>query len=129
MVSVYVYKSKLTRELVSQSGESVVNVLTSEHTEVAQICGTTSGREADKYSMGGLETRQGHKVDVRLVEGCVANLECKVVAEHQVGDHTLFVGEIVAAHEGTKVEPLERFGGGYADIVLKSSRSPQSDTV
>jgi flavin reductase (DIM6/NTAB) family NADH-FMN oxidoreductase RutF len=33
---------------------------------------------------------------VPLVAGALAHLECRVVAAHAVGDHTIYVGEIVA---------------------------------
>ncbi|RJS89047.1 flavin reductase family protein, partial [Candidatus Bathyarchaeota archaeon] len=32
-----------------------------------------------------------------LIKECFAHLECRVVDQHVCGDHTLFVGEIVAA--------------------------------
>ena len=119
LVSVYIYHKWLTREFISQSGEFVVNVLASDQVEVSETCGTVSGREADKYAKAKLKTRSGEKVNVPLIEGCLANLECKVVAEYEVGDHTLFVGEIVAAHDGGRRDPLVYFERQYADIVLK----------
>ena len=33
---------------------------------------------------------------VPLVAGALAHLECRVVAAHAAGDHTIYVGEIVA---------------------------------
>ena len=119
LVSVYVYHRWFTRELISQSREFVVNVLASDQVEVSEICGTVSGRKADKYAKAKLQTRRGEKVNVPLIEGCVANLECKVVAEYEVGDHTLFVGEIVAAHDGGRRDPLVYCNRKYASILYK----------
>ena len=119
LVSVYIYHKWLTRELISKSGEFVVSVLAGDQVAVSEICGTVSGREADKYAKAKLQTRRGEKVNVPLIEGCLANLECKVVAEYEVGDHTLFVGEIVAAHDGGRRDPLVYFERRYADILLK----------
>jgi len=119
LVSVYIYNRQLTRELISQSREFVVNVLASDQVEVSETCGTVSGRKADKYAKAKLRTRRADEVSVPLIEGCLANLECKVVAEHEVGDHTLFVGEIVAAHDGGNRDPLVHFDGKYADVLLK----------
>jgi len=95
--------------------------LATDQVEISEICGTISGRETDKYAKADLKTRRGDKVSVPLIAGCLANLECKVVADYEVGDHTLFVGEIVAAHQGDQSEPLARFDGKYADILLKPS--------
>ena len=119
LVSVYICNRQLTRELISHSGEFVVNVLASDQVEVSETCGTVSGRKANKYEKAKLRTRRADEVSVPLIEGCLANLECRVVAEHEVGDHTLFVGEIVAAHDGGRRDPLVRFDGRYADILLK----------
>jgi len=119
LVSIFINNSHLTREYVSKSREFVVNVLASDQVDESETCGTISGRTADKYAKAGLKVRAADQVSVPLVEGCLANLECKVVAEYEVGDHTLFVGEIVAAYAGDRWEPLVRFDGKYADIVFK----------
>jgi len=119
LLSIFIRKTHLTRQLISASREFVLNVLASDQVEVSEICGTISGRKADKYAKAGLKTRPAEKVSVPLIEGCLANLECKVVAESEVGDHTLFVGEIVAAHAGDHWEPLVRFDGKYADLLMK----------
>jgi flavin reductase (DIM6/NTAB) family NADH-FMN oxidoreductase RutF len=119
LVSIFINNTHLTRQFISASREFVVNVLASDQVEVSEICGTISGRKADKYAKAGLQTRPADKVGVPLIEGCLANLECRVVAEYEVGDHTLFVGEILAAHEGERWEPLARFDSKYADILFK----------
>ena len=41
-----------------------------------------------------------------LLDGALGWLECDTRAEHAVGDHTLFVGEVVAAEPGTPGRPL-----------------------
>jgi flavin reductase (DIM6/NTAB) family NADH-FMN oxidoreductase RutF len=116
LVSIFLNRTHLTREYISLSREFVVNVLASNQADVSEICGTVSGRKVDKYAKAGLKTRTADRVKVPLVEGCLANLECKVVAEYEVGDHTLFVGEIVAAHQGEHSDPLVRFAEKYAEI-------------
>jgi flavin reductase (DIM6/NTAB) family NADH-FMN oxidoreductase RutF len=47
----------------------------------------------------GLAVREG-STGVPLLADALAWLECRVLAEHAVGDHTLFVGEVVTAEEG-----------------------------
>jgi flavin reductase (DIM6/NTAB) family NADH-FMN oxidoreductase RutF len=120
LVSIFINKKHLTSRFISQSREFVLNVLASDQVEVSETCGTVSGRKVDKYAKASLKTRPADQVSVPLVEGCLANLECRVVADYEVGDHNLFVGEIVAAHEGDRWEPLARFDSRYADILFKS---------
>ncbi len=119
LVSIFINNTHLTREYISHSREFVVNALASDQVAVSETCGTVSGREVDKYAQAGLKTQPAHQISVPLVEGCLANLECRVVADYEVGDHTLFVGEIVAAHKGDRWEPLARFDSKYADILFK----------
>jgi len=33
-----------------------------------------------------------------VLKGAVANFECRLVNQMDTGDHTIFVGEVVAAH-------------------------------
>jgi flavin reductase (DIM6/NTAB) family NADH-FMN oxidoreductase RutF len=48
-----------------------------------------------------------------LVAGAVAWLECRVVAEHEAGDHTVFVGEVVSIELGRNAPALVYVGGEY----------------
>jgi flavin reductase len=41
-----------------------------------------------------------------LIEDAIGWLECDVQAEHETGDHTLFVGEVLAAEQGRSAPPL-----------------------
>lgn len=49
------------------------------------------------------------KVKPPIIQECVSNLECKVIASYECGDHTLYVGEVVATHvdEGMLQEALD----------------------
>ena len=62
-----------------------------------------------------------HGIDVRaggtgapLLEGALGWLECRPAEEHETGDHTLFVGRVVAAARGREGPALVRVGGSYA---------------
>jgi len=58
------------------------------------------------------------------VKECPVNLECRVVDEFETGDHTWFVGEIVAhnVEEGYTPEDAMTYWGGKfrkpGDVVL-----------
>ncbi len=47
-----------------------------------------------------------------LIPGAIASLDCRVVAQHDAGDHIVLVGEIEAFVRG-EGEPLLYFRGGY----------------
>jgi flavin reductase (DIM6/NTAB) family NADH-FMN oxidoreductase RutF len=50
-----------------------------------------------------------------LIPGAIASLDCRVVAEHDAGDHVLVVGEIEAFVRGDG-DPLLYFRGGYRGL-------------
>lgn len=50
-----------------------------------------------------------------LLEGALAWVECRVHARHEGGDHTIFVGEVVAAGAGAG-EPLLYYRGRYGRL-------------
>jgi len=98
MMAISVGKTRYSHQLISESGEFVVAFPSEEMGEEVLYCGTHSGRDVDKFKETGLVAVPAKKVRPPLIEGCVANFECRVVGEIETGDHTIFVGEIVAAH-------------------------------
>jgi flavin reductase len=48
-----------------------------------------------------------------VLEGVIAYFDCRLVERHAAGDHTIFIGEIVAAGYDPEAEPLIWFGARY----------------
>ena len=48
-----------------------------------------------------------------ILEGAIAYFDCRLVASHPAGDHTIFVGEIAAAGYREDASPLLWFGSQY----------------
>ena len=48
-----------------------------------------------------------------ILEGAIAYFDCRLTARHDGGDHTIFLGEIVAAGYREDAEPLLFFAGSY----------------
>jgi flavin reductase (DIM6/NTAB) family NADH-FMN oxidoreductase RutF len=51
-----------------------------------------------------------------LIEGAAAYLDCRVHAEHEAGDHVIFLGEVLAVSVDDEAEPLIFHRGGYRGI-------------
>lgn len=112
LVLISIAPSRYTHDLIAQSGEFVVSILSSEQKDISSFCGSCSGREVDKIAHLKLKTIPSEVVKVPLLAGCVANLECKVIAQYPAGDHTLFIGEVVAADIGREeLQPLIMYRG------------------
>ena len=62
----------------------------------------------------GIGYRRGES-GVILLDDALAHLECRIVASHEVGDHTMFVGEVESA-TARSARPLLYYRGGYAQL-------------
>ena len=98
IVGVAIRKATYSHGLISESGEYVVNLPTTQMLKAVDRCGTTTGRRVDKFAEFGLTPAPATVVRPPLIEECPVNLECKVIGIEVVGDHDLFKGEVVATH-------------------------------
>jgi len=110
LYAVSVGKTRYTHELIKICREFVIAFPSSGIKNQTLYCGIHSGREGDKLEAAGLKTLPAKNVKPPLIEGCAVCLECRVVEELDTGDHTIFVGEIVAAHT-SEGKILFDFGG------------------
>jgi len=97
LAGVAVYQEHFTRKLIHQSKEFVINVPGADLRRKVENCGSVHGSQVDKFEKFGLTPILASKVKAPLVAECFAHLECKLVNEVKVGDHVLFVGEVVNA--------------------------------
>lgn len=51
-----------------------------------------------------------------ILDGAIAYFDCRLVARHAGGDHTIFIGEIVAAGFDEGAEPLIWYGSRYRQL-------------
>jgi len=61
----------------------------------ADLFGIASGRDLDKFAATGLTPVRAEHVDAPYVGEFPLVLECRLIATHELGSHTQFVGEIV----------------------------------
>jgi flavin reductase (DIM6/NTAB) family NADH-FMN oxidoreductase RutF len=98
LAGIVVAHRRHSHELISKTREFVINIPGVEILDKAIKCGMVSGRRHDKFSEFGLTARSAKIVKSPIIEECVAHLECKLVDQITTGDHTIFVGEVVAAY-------------------------------
>jgi flavin reductase (DIM6/NTAB) family NADH-FMN oxidoreductase RutF len=97
MIGVAIAPARFSHDLIALSCEFVVNIPGSGLLQAVWYCGTESGRDGDKFEGAGLTEAPASVVRAPLVTECFGHAECKVVSAPVTGDHTLFVGEVVAA--------------------------------
>lgn len=85
--------------LISATRQYVVNLPTTALLEKVDGCGRVSGRRCpDKFREFGLTPIPSTKVRPPCIEECPVNIECEVLDRITVGDHDLFLGQVVAMH-------------------------------
>jgi flavin reductase (DIM6/NTAB) family NADH-FMN oxidoreductase RutF len=82
---------------ISQNREFVINYPTKDQEKGALVCGMSSGRDIDKTVASGLSFVGSEKVRCPTIDNSAVSFECRVVGELETGDHTVFVGEVVAS--------------------------------
>lgn len=98
IVGIAIAPARYSNELIRASREFVVNFPTRAILEKVDRCGSVSGRTVDKFRAFGLTPLPATRVRPPLVAECPINLECQVREIMTVGDHDLFIGEVVAEH-------------------------------
>jgi flavin reductase (DIM6/NTAB) family NADH-FMN oxidoreductase RutF len=97
-VGISIHKARYSHGLITQTGEYVVNLPTTHILEEVDRCGTTSGRDVDKFAAFGLTPLPATVVQPPLIAECPVNVECEVIGIQEIGDHDMFIGEVKATH-------------------------------
>jgi len=98
MVSISIRPSRYSYQLIKEGKEFTVNIPTAEIMREADICGTVSGRDTDKFNLTKLTPEPARHVRSPLIKECPVNLECKVKETKMLGTHEIFLAEVVAVH-------------------------------
>ena len=98
ILGIAIRKERYSHSLISTTREYVVNCPTSSMVEVVDQVGSVSGRTIDKFATFNLTPVPADSVQPPLIDECPMNMECRVIGIHEIGDHDLFLGEVVAVH-------------------------------
>ncbi len=98
-VGIAIREATYSHGLIKAQGEYTVNLPTASMLKQVIDCGSCSGRDGiDKFEKFGLTPLPSKHVKPPIIAECTVNLECRVVECHSVGDHDLFVGEVLLEH-------------------------------
>jgi flavin reductase (DIM6/NTAB) family NADH-FMN oxidoreductase RutF len=108
--------SRYTYEFIERTGEFTVNVLNAGMENIAEYCGSVSGRDVNKFTSMNLTLDSGKQVNSPVIRECRIHYECQVKYKTELipaalspdiaqksyanGDyHTLYYGEIVSSYQ------------------------------
>ncbi len=94
-VSVSVKKERYSYDIIRETGEFVINLVTKELTFATDYCGVRSGRDVDKFREMNLTPLASRRVKAPGIAESPVNLECRVIRVIPLGSHDMFVAEIV----------------------------------
>ncbi|WP_028534434.1 flavin reductase family protein [Paludibacterium yongneupense] len=97
-------KQSFTRSLIDASGEFALSLPSRELAAATVNAGSSSGRDGDKFASSGLQPFKAQEIAAPLIDGCLAWLECRVIAEPANQQrYDLFIAEVVAAWADSSV--------------------------
>lgn len=111
LVAISVGRTRYSHELIQEAGEFVINVPSKDLLNEVKFCGSHSGSTTDKFRKAGITAMGSEEVEAPRIEECVAHLECDLVDGFRTGDHTIFVGKILAGSVDEDV--FDEDSGGY----------------
>ncbi len=107
LIAIVVHPSRHTHDMIKFGEEFALNVPSRVITNHTQWLGLVSGINADKLEASRLPFFRAKEIDAPLLEGCVGWIECTMHDHYTMGDHTLFVGRVVAAQADTTAFDFE----------------------
>lgn len=94
MVSVSIRPERYSHDIIEESGEFVVNLVTTELLRSCDWCGVRSGRNFDKFKEMGLHVYRPEISGAPAIQESPVNIFCKVDRIERLGSHDMFIGEV-----------------------------------
>ena len=89
---------RYSHELISKTGEFVINLPSSHIIRSIDFCGVRSGRKVDKFKECRLTKEKATEVSCPMVAESPISLECRVTDVIKLGTHDMFMADIVAVN-------------------------------
>lgn len=95
MVSISVRKERYSYDILKETGEFVINLVTKDLVFAADYCGVRSGRDVDKFARLNLTEQPSKHIQVPGIAESPLNLECRTTQVLPLGSHDMFLAEIL----------------------------------
>lgn len=113
MLSISLRPERYSYHLIRESGEFVVNLVTSRLQRACDWCGVRSGRDYDKWAECRLTAAPAAKLELApAIEESPVNIACRVREVLELGSHHLFLANVLAV----QVEESLLDEGGKLDL-------------
>lgn len=114
LIAICPAKSSTSWIRIRESGSFCINVLTAEQTSLSNAMARSGGNKFE-----GVDWRKG-STGSPILQGSLCHIDCKLSLEHDAGDHTIAVGEVIDFQVAdAQSSPLLFFGGSYGDFIAR----------
>lgn len=95
MLSISVRRERYSYEIIKETKEFVVNLVTKDLVYATDYCGVKSGRDVDKFAKMNLTPCKMEHINAPGIAESPVNLECVVEDVIPLGSHDMFLAKIV----------------------------------
>ena len=121
MVSISVRPERYSHDIIEETGEFVINLVTKDLTYATDYCGVRSGSDVDKFKEMNLTPLPSKMIDAVGIEESPVNIECKVVEVKKLGSHDMFIAEVVnVTVDDRYMDENNKFNLNDSDLVAYS---------
>ena len=107
--------SRFSHEIISKTGEFVINLVSEGLLRKVDSCGVYTGKKVNKIKTFSLGLEAGQTVAAPVLKDSPLSLECRVAEVKPLGSHDMFLAEIVS------VDVDERFVDGNGKLDLRQA--------
>lgn len=119
LIAICLGPGKATLDNIQSTKEFGVNLAAVDQSVMSSLSGNYSGRFHDKINAlkaMGFSFFHAKKIKVLMVKDAALHIECKLVKEIKLGDHTMLIGEALAVSHSPDKSPLVLHGGLYWEL-------------
>lgn len=121
MLYISIRPERYSYDIIKESKEFVVNLVTKDLAFAADYCGVKSGRDIDKFKETGLTPISSNQVLAPSILESPVNIECKVEEIVPLGSHHMFLAKIVGVRIDKKyLDENNRFNLNNSNLVAYS---------
>ena len=115
LIAIHVNTKHATYDNINFSNEFGVNLCSENQNILSNVSGGSSGKNVNKIKV--LEELdfnfyKADKINVLMVKGCAMNAECRLINKIVLGDHVMFIGEVVST-KSHDINPIVLSNGKY----------------
>lgn len=121
MVSISVRKQRYSYNIIKDTREFVVNLVTKDLVYAADYCGVKSGKDTDKFKDMHLTPLESLCIQAPGIVESPVNLECRVRQVIELGSHDMFLAEVAGVTvDKERIDEKGRFHLNDAGLVAYS---------